>query len=258
MRTIYSAAASIAILLAAPAAWAESLPSFTIPTFSLDLVSYSAYPDLESHAAPAAVSLISTSEGATSFSLDSYTQTLRSEANGWNYSRSEVYSTMRLQAADGYRITGITLSATVRGLLERPVLTAPDIIFVDYGDAYNATTAHGGLAPELTWEDSLFAASMVTSPVDLSGTFVNAGNLQAFDFALEIITFARVDPTYYQVSDWTPQNEHITWGDAKLAYTGLVMTVHTEAVSPVPEPGQWAMLLAGVGLIVGARRLIRS
>jgi hypothetical protein len=256
MRFFSAAAAGMAFVLAMPA-WADPLPSLAVPTFTLEFTRYAAYADAV-QPAPAAIGLLSTSSASTSFSLDSLEQVLHTKNVGAPPSVAQLTSTLHLEAAEGYRITGIAFSATVQGVLELPAVAGPGIVSVRYGDSLNATSAYAGIrssgASSLA---QLYASRQVIAPADVGGTVWNTDDLRVFDFEFSVFGASRTETTFYYSNEhpgapWL--DEHRAWGNAELHYADPVLTVYTEALAPVPEPGQWAMLLGGMVLVFGTRR----
>ncbi|WP_338771042.1 hypothetical protein [Massilia sp. METH4] len=259
------AAVMAAVFFAVPAVQAKSLPSLSVPTFSLQFTDYSiVYGDA---AAPAAIGLVSASATSTVISLDSFEQLLHTKSLGSAPGVAEVASTIRFEAASGYRITGISFSATVNGVLELPDVSGPDVIAVDYGDSLNYAHAYAGISPAGATQQptQLYSTTQVSAPVALGGIVHNTQGLSVFDFGLDVFGSSRVESTFVYTTNPDPSEpfplEGKTWGNAEIHYANPVLTVYTEAIGPlpaVPEPGQWAMLAGGLLLLAGALRSRRG
>ncbi|WP_165390778.1 PEP-CTERM sorting domain-containing protein [Pseudoduganella lutea] len=267
MRPFSSTTAALIVTLAMPAAQAATLPSLNVPTFSLAFTDYSGYSHSIPGLVPASIGLLSTDAASTVISLDSLGQTLHTVESGSAAMVAEVYSAIHFRAADGYRITGISFSATVYGVLELPEVNNPDVLWVEYGDSLNFAEASASITSpgEISHPDLLYGVTQVTAPVTLGGNVTNTQGLREFDFDLYVLGSSRAIRTNIYYPNPNPEEpwpaEGRAYGDAEIHYVNPVLTVYTEALvpalAPVPEPGQWAMLLGGLGLMFGARRFVR-
>lgn len=151
----------------------------------------------------------------------------------------------------GYRITSMTLAGTVTGALE----TAP--LDSQCGSAQLAC-ARGTAANQATVDMSVLRNGTATGPA--LWRLDNAQGTQAYsltanqpltgEFELAVDTYgvafatAGVEDRLGNIS-YVPSRASLGFGD-------MILTVQ---VSPVPEPGTYAMLLGGLGLLgVAARR----
>lgn len=148
-------------------------------------------------------------------------------------------STLRIDVADGYRVTGISVHALAYG--ELGIGQAPD---AEPGSATNAAslgfllTAPGTALP-LTWQlanfDGLRPLALATAPLSLDGTF-------QIDLGASVLAQA-----------WGSVGPDGSAQSHALASIGAALL--NVQVAAVPEPGTWAMLLAGLALTgVAARR----
>ncbi len=246
MRSSLAILAALPGLLFLPAAHADTLPSLTVPTFSLEYTAYSGFNDNLPTNPAAGISLVSSNAAATVISLDSAEQTLWAQTAGSGSYLSNVASLLHFAAADGYRITGIELSATAYGTFTLPELP-PDAVGVNYGDSLNFAWASAGITASGTPSagTQLYDVTQITSPVQLGGTIANTAGWSEFNLALDIWATARTETTYYTYPGATYDGK--AWGTTNIHYLNPTLTIYTAAL-PVPEPGSWAML--GTGLLV--------
>ncbi len=152
----------------------------------------------------------------------------------------------------GYQITSITVGGVLSGSLD---IGQPDIVCGTNCTSYaGAATNSGGAEWKLTRNGNETSTTgqlaNVTSPQAFSSTLT--GGVDG-DFKLDIYTFLRgfAEATQYSVYhninnevDWT---EELFWtSESSIALSDLTLTVQ---ISPVPEPGTYAMLLTGLGLV---------
>ena len=157
----------------------------------------------------------------------------------------------------GYQITSITVGGVLSGSLD---IGQPDVDCDTNCTSYaGAATSNGGIEWKITSNGNSMTAvgqlDNVTSSQGFSSTLT--GGLEG-DFTLDIYSFLRgsAQATHYAIShnigddgEWT---EELFWtSESKIALSDLTLTVQ---VSPVPEPGTYAMLLAGLGLLGCAAR----
>lgn len=254
MRSIVAILAAAPVLLSHAAALADTAVS--VPTFSLGISSYSAENQWTGDSSNPSISVLATSKTATVISLDSFKDALH-VANGTDGGGgggpwlATVMSTFSLQAAAGYRITGVAFSASTYAIHTRPPV--PSNVDAHYGAHYNYAWAGAAIAapgasvplPEL------YDVAGFTSPVNVGWNLSNTAGLGNLDLSMALGGGVRTDPTYYSL-DGGPDGERKAYGTTELYYVNPVLTVYTAAL-PVPEPDAWAMLGGGL-VVLGALR----
>jgi len=253
---------SLAVLAAVPALmWtavvhADTLPSLTVPTFSVGYTSYAGYDYVDDTASyPAAAHVLSTSSTSTVISLDSHDDQLHIKTPSRGAWPAYVLSTLRFQAADGYRITGIEFSATASAVTTPPVLPDGAIVMEPHG--WNSYAwANMALTPPGTTAslpDQYFDADFL-QPVEYRRTIQNTADLRVFDLSTDIGVSAAVWATFYTFPG--VEDAFKAYGTTEVWFSNPTLTVYTE-LAPVPEPGTWAMLGAGL-FVIGATRRRKS
>lgn len=149
----------------------------------------------------------------------------------------------------GYRITSITLTSAFSGALHAG---QPDAVCGSYCVSQaGIATNYGGTTLRVTSDGSVTTEvdllENVTSPQILTGTVTRALD---GDFTLDIDSI---------LGAYTRAAQHTIYGDREIfwqsegwvALDSMTMTVQ---IAAVPEPGTYAMLLAGLGLVGFAAR----
>ena len=253
MRKSLAVLAAVPTFMFAASAHADTLPSLTVPTFSLQYTGYEGWNNLTSDSYPAAAHVVSTNASATVIGLDSHAsqlqQTVTSTRGAWP---TEVFSTMRFEAAEGYRITSVVFSATVSATTTPPEVPEGAVVvdphtWNSYAWSYLLIRPVGSTAlPTAGSRRENFL-----EPVDLVASEQNSADLRSFDLYSQIGASAAVWGTSYQLPG--VQDIFKTYGTTTVSYLNPTLTVYT-ALAPVPEPGTWAMLGAGLAVIGATRR----
>jgi hypothetical protein len=198
------------------------------------------------------ISLISQTANETRISLNDMNGTWRQEG-GSSLEISDWYlQNFHIEVSAGYRVTGIGLGTTASAAAE--VATNVDIP----GSAKALDFMTGIYANDgATWAESTLAfATDVTTPVPVAATLDNqmlSGhfNVQALTVWNRLILsgyiYAARDLPLYEV----PSYLHETQADTYLVF-------YTAAVTAVPEPGQWMMVLLGLALLGLCARKMRD
>jgi hypothetical protein len=245
--TLKAAAFLIATVLAATAAQAAT----TIDTAGFSLTAGGDWSQLD-------LNVLSDANGTVRIALaNAGPQPLDSSDNGEE--GDFVLSTLAAQVRAGYRITSFTLSGTATGSLmsetyagactmdQVPYCVRTPAALSNYGSFFWSIDGVGGNTPLPT-----------VSVTDLSGTTSfsqTAAVNQISDFSLILNAYAGTTAHGEIIHIWDAEHDYSTTQSAysSFAFRDVVLTVQ---VSAVPEPGSYAMLLAGLGLVAGiaARR----
>lgn len=250
MRKSLAVLAAVPALMFAAAGHADTLPSLAVPTFSVAYTSYDRYDTGENAVYyPPAAHVLSTSSSATVISLDSHNDQLHILAPSGGAYPVYLLSTLRFEAADGYRITGVEFSATARAVVTPanvPANAEVDDTYTwnSYAWANMALAAPGTTA---SLPSGYFDANFL-APVEFRKSIQNTTDLRVFDLSTNIGVSAAVWATYYYVPGVDQEGK--VYGTTEAWFSNPTLTVHTEVI-PVPEPGTWAMLCAGL-LMIGA------
>ncbi len=155
----------------------------------------------------------------------------------------------------GYKIASITLSGTLTGLLDVAPLPA-ECGTANYGCGLGVATNQATLAWSIDRGDTaLDLQQLEVNNLNGVKTFsltTTAVLGQSFNFYVATYNTAAAEAGHvtYVGSDWHSTNYLPT--TSEIGFGDMVMTVQIVAV---PEPGTYAMLLAGMGLLgVAARR----
>jgi hypothetical protein len=158
------------------------------------------------------------------------------------------------QVHDGYRITSLTLNVTASGNLDVPIYdSCLGCTLVDAGTAVNSglytwSFTQGAITTELGTDDqtSLDGMQFLTSTAVRTVT-------GEFGLVTRLDSESAASPLIWQQSTPFGTIDHVESSSASF-YIGNAELVF-EVALVVPEPGTWAMLLAGLGLLgVTARR----
>ncbi|WP_207221256.1 PEP-CTERM sorting domain-containing protein [Pseudoduganella lutea] len=252
MRSIFTPLLAVPAILLHSVALAET--SVSVPAFALDISSYESYSQLpvSVEVPTASISILSTSQTSTVISLDSFEGALDVRAGG-SHMLAYVWATMTLQAALGYQITGIEFSASTYAIRKPPTLPSNAIIdgyggFATYAWSSAAISDVGASEP-LTEQ---YFVSNFTTPIPVGWNLSNPAGLSNFDLTMEVWSSARSFATYYVMPDEEFGTWHKAYGTTEVYYVDPLLTVYTAAL-PVPEPGIWTMMGAGL-LLIGATR----
>lgn len=236
------AGTALALLLAAGGAQAQS-----ISTAHFDISTAYAYDSL-------GMQVLSDTGSAVSISLSSFMPPRTLDLTGGFYAPSAngmQYETgLTFDVADGYRITSLTFSGTAVGTVH--VTPPPDLHDFEIPFAHNAAY--------ISWTDVMYGnGTSIASAVDVNGTEQFSGTLLgAIEGEATLHFFAGLYNSAMSYGDyvWNSTHEWLYFQEypafASIAASNIVMTVQ---VAAVPEPGTYAMLLAGLGLVgIAARR----
>ena len=148
------------------------------------------------------------------------------------------WSVLRVDTLAGYRVTGIRLSGAMQGYLQvgevaGSVGSADNAMFIGW--------SVGG--PSVTLQPPPIFREQFTGE-------------QAFDSSVESVQFGDVFYLVFNANVWNEARGAVAGGQSSMSIAAAdlsyaVLNIH---VSPVPEPGTWAMLLAGLGIVALARR----
>lgn len=188
------------------------------------------------------ISVSSDTGNAVSFSLWGMEEGLFSSTDSSHQPWSNDYKTLQaaygITVKDGYRITGITVTGTFHGSLDPAEWTMP-------GDANNHLRfgLHAGVLPFSTSEsdvDGQQAFMLGTGAVALDG-----------EFGLWLDGSSESSAASVWYYDEMYNEEYWLGSQATAGMRDLTMTV---TVAAVPEPGTYAMLVAGLGLLGAVAR----
>ncbi|MUI11574.1 PEPxxWA-CTERM sorting domain-containing protein [Massilia dura] len=218
-----------------------SIPGYTPPYNNLSLLS-----DVGG-TARIAVNGFNVASGSRLWDITSYDAGFPAEFMNWESPSFD------FDVRDGYRITSMTLTGTITGVLKVGVPPARGTP----GEANNAYSMNWGFVQggqsvsmeqhavkDLNGDRQL----QLNANLPLEGAFTMNINSEASLSALSGVSY------WYDGDDaegfvYYKSYASLNWHDA-------VLTVQ---VSPVPEPSTWGMLLAGVGLLgIAARRRFLS
>ncbi|GGC18531.1 hypothetical protein GCM10011572_44950 [Pseudoduganella buxea] len=169
------------------------------------------------------------------------------------YNWDAVNTGLSAYAKPGYRLASVTLSGTLTGLLGvaplPAVCSSPDHA-CGLGVATNQATLEWGTSQGPT---SVDYQQLEVNNLDGERTFsltTTFGSGDAFDFYIATYNTAYAEAGRYRHLDASSTNYLPT--TSEIGFGDMVMTVQIVAV---PEPGTYAMLLAGMGLLgMAARR----
>lgn len=184
--------------------------------------------------------------GATTITTPSWGKVLN-QVNGGSWSIGTDYVlSMNLAPKAGYVITGFSFSATLSGVLETAGPPPPGYSF----DPGLAASTAGISLPDGKGGSTTKLVHDATAPVQYSfaRNDLSIDKAENFTFDTELVVYTQA--AYYSLPGEIykmPSYAEIHLVDPRLTiYTGL---------APVPEPEQWAMMLAGLALAgVAARR----
>ncbi len=157
----------------------------------------------------------------------------------------------------GYRITSITLSGAFSGALQagQPDAVCGSNCISQAGIATNAggitwlVTGDGSVTTDVGQLDNVTSPQLLTRTVTrgLDGDFTLDINS-----VLGVYTRAAQHSIYHNVNNEFEWVEEVFWpSEGSISLDGMTLTVQ---IAAVPEPGTYAMLLAGLGLVGFAAR----
>lgn len=240
--------AMLSVTLLLPAAQADALPSLSVPAFSLQYLS-----NETSTGQPieAAISLESTSTVATVIRLDSAAQQLATVVSHTPAAQVGTdFSRIRFTVAEGYVITGIEFSGVLSGELN-PAEVPPEAIGVHQPHPRNQVQVQASYW--LPGDDSYVSTSWtkvddVTNARDFHLLSEKRFGQEEFDWSLGLLMAAYgAESSYYLPGDPWPPERYVVPASGYVHLTDPRLTIHT--IWLVPEPGQWAMLTAGLVLL---------
>jgi PEP-CTERM motif len=239
------------------AARAEAL-SLDAPAFSLTYLIDETWNSNGGMTPPSAYSVLSSSQSATQIRLDSMEQTMYGFSHARSHGASD-YLQLGLQAKDGYRITGISFSASYTGTLQ-PYVPYPGFPVDQLGEtttntAITAELLAKGAAPLTGVADERyeFKRTDITDEVSVDFALNNIKQRQAFDLLLYTATITDAFATYWNCGSPDDPSDCKMYGYSDLIMHNPVLTIHTE-IMPVPEPAQYGMFAVGLAGVAWAGR----
>ncbi|QBE64621.1 hypothetical protein [Pseudoduganella lutea] len=241
----------LAAALSAAPVQAQTLPSLSVPTFSLQYVESMTW---AGEPLDAAISVESTDEQVTVLRLDGTAERLATVVSESSYSQIvSDQSRIRFAVAEGYRITKIEFSGMLSGELVPAEVPAGATMVSQplprnqmlVTGTYFEPDSNDSAGSYWTMETDIESAQGIVADID------NSLNLPVFDWHLGLYAIAHgAESSYYLPGDDDPELYFIP-AAAYLHLSDPRLTIHTEAwtPSPVPEPGQWAMLASGLMLL---------
>ncbi|CDG81534.1 PEP-CTERM sorting domain-containing protein [Janthinobacterium agaricidamnosum] len=243
-----AAITGIAALLIAPGAYAQQPTTFS--AFSLDHL----VQDTSRTEPILPLKVLSDADGVTRIGLDTLEHLGPALSGGLLINRWYRLS-MQLAALPGYQITGFEFSSDLAGVL-RP--SAPPANAIPKGQSPGTANNYARAALAVSGLDGVTYASSMLRQDDVTGAGQLGLNGAASAFpdvmtlSMDAFLFASASYGRYHDKDG---NELKVPSFASIAISNPVLTIYSAAL-PVPEPGTWMMLLAGLGLMTAwhARR----
>lgn len=214
------------------------------------------YPEYYGNSQAQKVTLLSDAGGVTTLGMTSLASSLSMDTQGTSMSNGDLYTgVFDISVRNGYRVTGFSFAATLVGVLQ--VAEAPaGASIIQPGNASNSgsmealalTGPHGQrIAGESFRQESLDG----TQDILLQG--VGLSLTDPFTMFISGMSYVNAQLGQYRVNG--PDYSYDGSLPAYASYR-LVNPTLTIFTSPVPEPGTYAMLLAGLALCgaAGLRR----
>lgn len=203
---------------------AGTVQSAAIDTHAFTLDAAPSYPFAD-------ITLLSDTATGASFALDGLAQGLHSHVDStgepWATADTPWQNFYDITVRDGYRITGMTVTGTFHGTLAGSADNDIGLAFLAWPPGSEPTWSTSAEAAGL---DGVRSWSIATGPTALDGRV--------------LLGFLGSASTY-AASAWQPDSGAWLGSSAQIGARDLVLTI---AVTPVPEPQSWLMLLAGIAV----------
>lgn len=242
----------LTVMLAA-ASMHTAQAQLTMPPLQTSNFLMTEYPEYYGNTQAQKVAVLSDAGGITKLGMTSLGTSLSMDTAGQSTSNGDLYTgVFDISVRDGYRVTGFSFAATLVGVLQVSEAPPGTTSSVQPGNAMNSGSME---VSALTEPNGLRIAGESFSQQSLDGTqniMLQGMGLSLTDpFTLFISGMSYVSA---QLGEYRV-NGHDVSLPAYASYR-IVNPTLTIFTSPVPEPGTYAMLLAGLGLcgVAGLRR----